>query len=191
MTGFCLPRQAVIAGKTYGLHTDFRDILEIFSYLENPDLPEYIRWQVALALFFEEPLPPEDFSPGAEYFAWFANGGREDAGTESTRLLDWEKDALLIVADVNKVAGREIREAAYIHWWTFLSWFHGIGEGQLSTVVALRQKLMEGKALSDWEKDYYRHNRALVDLPTKLSREEEEEKARLMARILGRREKGR
>ena len=44
MTGFSLPREVVIGGKTYGFHTDFRDMLEIFSYLEDPDLPEFIRW---------------------------------------------------------------------------------------------------------------------------------------------------
>ncbi len=183
MTGFSLPRQTVLGGETYSLHTDFRDILEIFSYLEAPDLPEYIRWQVALALFYIEPLKEAHFQEGAEYFAWFVNGGGQDSGPEGPPLLDWEKDASIIVADVNKVAGREIREMPYIHWWTFLSWFHGIGEGQLSTVVSIRRKRLEGKKLCDWEADYYRSNRALVDLPRKESREEIEEKARLMARL--------
>ncbi len=181
MTGFSLPREAVIEGKTYGLHTDFREILEIFSYLEDPDLPEFIRWQVAMTLFYGGPLEDAHFQKGAEYFAWFVSGGREEKGSPGPKLLDWEQDAHMIVADVNKVAGREIRELPYVHWWTFLSWFHGIGEGQLSTVVSIRQKKQEGKKLSDWEMDFYRRNKGLVDLPEKLSREEREEKSRLMA----------
>lgn len=180
MTGFTLPRQAVIEGKTYAIHTDFRDILEIFSYLEDPDLPEYIRWQVALGLFYDEPLPDAHVPKGAEYFAWFVNGGKEDTQPPGPKLLDWERDAQMIVADVNKVAGREIRQLPYIHWWTFLSWFHGIGEGQLSTVISIRQKRAEGRKLESWEADFYRRNKTLVDLPTKLSREEQAQKQRLM-----------
>lgn len=181
MTGFTLPRQAVIGGKTYAIHTDFREILEIFSYLEDPDLPEYIRWQVALGLFYEDPLEDDHFLQGAEYFVWFANGGKEDTQPAGPKLLDWERDAQMIVADVNKVAGREIRELSYIHWWTFLAWFHGIGDGQLSTVISIRQKRQEGKKLDGWEEDFYRRNKATVDLPAKLSREEQEEKKRLLS----------
>ena len=183
MTGFTLPREVRIGDKTYGLHTDFRDILEIFSYLEDPDLPEYIRWLVALGLFYKEPLTDAHFQKGAAYFHWFVSGGRDEKTQPGPKLLDWEQDAQMIVADVNKVAGREIRELPYVHWWTFLSWFHGIGEGQLSTVVSIRQKRQEGKKLSDWEADYYRRNRALVDLPTKISREEREEKQKLMEQL--------
>ena len=95
-------------------------------------------------------------------------------------MLDWQQDAGVIIAEVNKVAGQEIRALPYIHWWTFLSWFHGIGEGQLSTVVSIRQKRAEGKKLSDWEADFCRRNKALVELPVRLSREEKEEKERLM-----------
>ena len=63
------------------------------------------------------------------------------------KLLDWEHDAPLIVADVNRVAGTEVRSMEFLHWWTFLGWFHALGEGQLSTVVAIRGKLARGKKL--------------------------------------------
>ena len=61
MTGWELPREAVIGGNTYHLHTDYRDILDIFSRLQDEALPEFIRWRVALALFYEEQIP-EDMS---------------------------------------------------------------------------------------------------------------------------------
>ena len=62
---------------------------------------------------------------------------------------------MAIVADVNRVAGREIRELEFVHWWTFLSWFHAIGEGQLSALVALRTKLARGEKLTEAERAYY------------------------------------
>ena len=68
MTGWQLPKEASIGGKTYELHTDFREILEIFTWLQDESKPEFLRWYVALALFFEEEIPDEDFQAAAEYF---------------------------------------------------------------------------------------------------------------------------
>ena len=60
-----LPEQAQIGGKTYRIHGDFRDILEIFGYLNDPDLPEMFRWRVALALIYREILQtPVTIAPG-------------------------------------------------------------------------------------------------------------------------------
>ena len=183
MTGFTLPQQTVLGGRKYGLHTDFRDILEIFSYLESPDWPDFFRWQVALALFYKEPLEPAHFQEGAAYFSWFVGGGQPEESTVAPKLLDWEKDAPLIVADINKVAGQEIRSLPYVHWWTFLSWFHSIGDGQLSTLLSIRAKRQRGEKLEKWEKEYYRRNKAKVDLPQPVSEAQRAEKDRLMAQL--------
>ena len=178
-----LPTTAQIGGREYQISTDYRDILEIFSYLGDPDLPEFIRWEVALTLFYDGPIPEEDQPQAAEYLCFFitAGAGEEQPGP---RLLDWEADAPAIIADVNKAAGKEIRSVPYIHWWTFLSWFHAIGEGQLSTLVSIRQKLQKGKKLEGWEKEFYRENKKRVDLPKKYSAKELAEQERLKA-LLG------
>ena len=52
-----LPERVRIGGREYGLHTDFRVILQILQSLEDPELPEILRWQVALGLFFDSPVP--------------------------------------------------------------------------------------------------------------------------------------
>ncbi len=174
-----LPRQAVIGGKVYQLHADYRDILEIFSYLEDPDLPEYLRWQIAVALFYEEAVPEDCLQEAMEYLSVFLRCGEQEQGAPGPKLLDWEQDAGAIVADVNKVAGQEIRALPFLHWWTFLAYFHAIGEGQLSTLISLRDKLRRGKKLEPWEKDFYRENKRRVDLPRRYSREELQEQARL------------
>ena len=179
MTGWELPREAQIRGKTYHLHTDFREILKIFSHLQDESLPEFVRWYVALALFYEEEIPEEDFSEAAAFFCRFVNGGQEEPQNPGPQLLHWEQDALDIVADVNKVAGREIRALPFVHWWTFLGWFHAIGQGQLSTVVAIRQKLQGKQKLEPWEQDFYRQNKAMVDMKAPLTEEEQAEKDRL------------
>lgn len=179
MNAWDLPSQAVIGGVTYSIHTDFRDILEMFSYLNDPDLPEYLRWRIALALFFEGDIPEKHRQEAMEYLCVFLNGGSREDVKPGPRLLDWEQDANLIVADVNKAAGQEIRSIPFVHWWTFLSWFHAIGQGQLSTIVSIRDKLHRGKKLESWEKEFYRENKARVDLKKRCSAEEKAEKERL------------
>lgn len=83
------------------------------------------------------------------------------------------------MADVNKVAGCEIRALPFVHWWTFLAWFGAIGEGQLSAVVAVRDKLRRGKKLEEWEREFYRRNRARVELKPRYTPEELAERERL------------
>ena len=174
-----LPRSAVFDGKTYAIHADYRDVLEIFSYLQDPDLPESFRWIIALALFYEEPIPESSTEEAAQYLSWFIRCGQDEPKTPSHKLLDWEQDAAEIIADVNRVAGQEIRSLPFLHWWTFLSWFHAIGEGQLSNLVSIRDKLSRGKKLEGWEKEFYQRNRQRVDLRKKYSASELAEQERL------------
>lgn len=172
MTAWELPVSTQIGGKTYKLHGDFRDILEIFSYFEDPDLPEYLKWKIAVALFYEGTIPEDHMQEAMEYLAAFLRGGHQEQEKPAPKLLDWEQDAAVIVADVNKVAGQEIRALPFVHWWTFLSWFHAIGEGQLSTLVGIREKLRKGKKLEQYEKEYYREHKQMVDLKPHYSRQE-------------------
>ena len=39
LSPWALPLQAQIGGKTYDLHADFRDVLEVMGYLQDPALP--------------------------------------------------------------------------------------------------------------------------------------------------------
>lgn len=184
MTGWELPTEAVIGWNAYPLHTDYREILKIFSWLQDESLPEFLRWHIALALFFEGEIPDADFLQAAEYFRWFVCCGQEESGEPGPRLLDWERDSQDIAADVNRAAGQEIRLLPYLHWWTFMSWFHSIGEGNLSTLVGIRDKLRRGKKLEPFEQEYYRRNKEKVKMRKKYSAEELAEQERLQ-KLLG------
>lgn len=173
-----LPTSAEIGGVSYQIHADFRDILDIFRYLNDPDRPEYLRWRIAVALFYDGDIPLEHLQEAMDYLANFISCGEAD-GKPGPKLLDWDQDAQMIVADVNKVAATEIRSLPFLHWWTFVAYFNAIGEGQLSTVVSIRDKLRRGKPLEKWEKDYYRKNKERIDLKQKYSAEELAEQERL------------
>ena len=185
MTPWNLPEVAEICGTVYRLHTDYRDILEIFRQLDDPDNPEWLRWKIAVALFFEGEVPEDDFREASLYLADFLSGGNPEE-TAGSKLLDWEQDAAIIVADVNKVAGTEVRAVPHLHWWTFLAYFNAIGEGQLSMLVSLRDKLARGKKLEKWEQEYYRKHKSRVDLKKRYSSEEIAAQERLKALLDGR-----
>lgn len=175
MTPWSLPQTATIGGVEYQLNTDFRDVLEIIGHLNDLENPEWLRWQIAVALFYEcEEFPTAHLQEAMEYLAGFISCGDTTTGP-APKLLDWEQDAQIIVADVNKVAGIEIRSVPYLHWWTFLSYFRAIGEGQLLTLVSIREKLRTGKPLEKWEQEYYHKNPERVILKTQYLAEEEAE----------------
>lgn len=165
MNSWGLPVTATIGGVTYQLNTDFRDVLEIIKYLNDTTKPEYIRWIIAISLFFEEEIPREYQEDAAKFLFNFISYDNQEA-KPGHKLIDWQQDASMIISDINKVAGKEIRAEKYIHWWTFLSYFYGIGEGQLSTIVGIRSKKAKGKKLEKWEQEYYRDNRKKVDFQT-------------------------
>lgn len=169
-----LPQTAVIGGVEYRLNTDYRQIFEIFEYLNDPDRPDWLRWQIAIGLFFEGDIPEEHQSEAMQYLADFISCGEEQSAA-GPKLLDWEQDAQIIAADINKIAGTEIRALPQLHWWTFLSYFRAIGEGQLSTVVSIREKLRTGKKLEQWEQEYYRKNPERIDLKLPYSADEQAE----------------
>lgn len=185
--GWGLPESVELGGRDYAIHADFRDVLEIIRWLNDPDQPEQTRLYVALALFYDgfEAMPASCWDEAARQLMRFINGGEEEAAeAPAPKLLDWEQDQRMIVADINKVAGCEVRALPFVHWWTFLAWFGGIGEGQLSTVVSLRDKLRRGKKLEDWEREYYRQHKATVELKRRYSADELAEQERLK-KLLG------
>ncbi len=181
-----LPETAEIGGRTYPVHADFRDILDILARLNAPEEDEATRLYVALALFYEDftAMPERDYQAAAEWLMAFLNGGEEDKGRAGAKLLDWEQDAGMIISGVNKAAGCEVRSLPFCHWWTFLGWFGAMGEGQLSTVVAIRDKRRRGKKLTDWEREFYQEHREQVDFQKRYTEEERAEQEQFL-RLLG------
>ena len=178
-----LPQSLEVGGRQVPIHGDYRDILEILSYLNDPRYPQPLAWAIAIGLFYKEPIEKALWPQAAEALAAFLTAGQK--ASPGPVLLDWEQDAMPIISDINGIAGREIRQEKFIHWWTFLSWFHAIGPGQLSTLVGIRDKLRRGKPLDGWEKAFYAQNREAVELKKRLSPSQLAEKQRLEAMLEG------
>lgn len=169
-----LPAAYSIGGVVYPIHADYRDILNIIKHLEEPGIPEWLRWRTAVALFYEGQIPDEYAREAMEKLAEFLTY-EKTRDKPGPKLLDWEQDSAAIVAGVNKVSGKEIRSLPFLHWWTFLSYFNEIGEGQLQTIVSIRDKIKKGKKLEKWEQEYYAANRSKIDLQQKYTEEEKKQ----------------
>lgn len=157
-----LPKEAVLDGKQYPHKTDFRQILKLLAVLSDEGKPAHLRWLTALCYFYEMPIPTGLEQQAMEYLADFLSCG--ETAAPGPKLLDWQQDAPEIIGDINAVAGQEIRSLPYLHWWSFLSFFHGIKEGRLSQLVTIRDKLSRGKKLEPHEQEYYRAHRDKVRL---------------------------
>ncbi len=88
----------------------------------------------------------------------------------------------MIFAAVNKVAGREVREADYMHWWTLSGYVNGVDKDDFWTfVISIRDKLNKKKKLEKNEREFLNKNRELVILEKRKTREEQELEMRYKA----------
>lgn len=172
MNNYSLPTSLEIEGTQYRIRTDYRDIINIIIALGDPDLDNEAKAYVFFTALFIDPVPPSHQEAAIRAGFEFINAGNKDSNTPSPKLMDWEQDANLIIPAVNKVAGEEVRSLEYLHWWTFVGYYMEIGESQFSSVVNIRQKLKKHQKLEKYEQEYYRSNKATIDLKAKISTEE-------------------
>lgn len=163
---YTIPTSITIDGVEYKIRNDgdFRVILDCFRALGDIELTAKERLLAALIIFYEDFNTVDDLLSAdvkqltTEMFKFF-NCGSNTVGTQSNKkLIDWEQDEQLICSAVNKVCGKEIRLEHYVHWWTFMGYFTAIGESPISTIIHIRDKVVNGKKLEKHERDYKREN---------------------------------
>ena len=167
---FELQDAVTIDGRSYRIRTDYRVILEIFVMLQDPELDDGDRTEALMRMFYVD--RPEDVKAAIEAFASFVDP-RPRNDRKRPGLVDWEADFELIAAAVNHVLGTECRALSYLHWRTFLGAYMEISPDSLfSRVISIREKTKSGRKLEKWEREWYRKNKDLVDLPMKYSESE-------------------
>lgn len=167
-----LPKSLDVNGKQYAIRPDFRNILDIFSALEDDELTDQEKGYILLKRLYIDldTMPKEDMEEAyrqAISFIQFDSHDKENRET-NTRILDWERDETLIFPAINKAAGCEVRELPYLHWFTFMGYFQSIdSESLFGTVLSIRQKKSKGKKLEKWEKEFEKANKELCTLRKK------------------------
>ncbi len=178
MTAWDLPSSLCVGGQEWSIRTDFRAVLDILKYFNDPEYEEDEKWEICLDILYENfsDMPPELWKEAAQKAIEFIDMGIRDDGKKRPKIMDWEQDAPIIATAVNNVIGGEIRSPRPTHWWTFLGAYMEIGESLFSQVLNIRNKKKKGEKLEKWEQKFYAENRALIDLRSKKSERSEEEK---------------
>lgn len=176
-----LPKSVEISGQSFAVRYDFRVILTIFEVLDDEELSDEERAYTALRLFFVDFDSIPDYDEAIKQLFWFINGGQyPDDKKKEPEIIDWAKDFQFIVSPVNRVLGKEIRESEYdpdtntggAHWFTFLSAYMEIGDCFFAQVIRIRELKAKGKPLDKSDREFYRRNKDVVDIPKKVSKEE-------------------
>lgn len=175
---YTLPKAFKIGGKEYAIRYDFRPILDICSAMEDPELDAREKAWVACEIFYPDfaQIPAEHLTEAVEKCYWFIGGGAENPKQRGPVLVSWEKDVKHIIAPINRVLGFEIRDVPEngLHWWTFLSAYMEIGDCTFAQIVRMRSLLAKGKKLEKHDREWYRANAHLVNMPVRLSQAERE-----------------
>lgn len=173
-----LPIDVEINGEKFKIRNkcDYNVVLDVISALKDTELSERDRMRCALYIFYEDVENIPDYEIAAnEMMKIINNGETEEQDTKNKiQLMDWEHDFKYIVAPLNKVLNCEVRSVEYMHWWTFIAGYMEIGECLFSTIVTIRKKKYTGKKLDQWEQEFYRENKKMVDLPQNITDEDKE-----------------
>lgn len=183
-----LPTSIFIDEKEYPIRKngDYRVVLDCFKALEDIELPDQFRVFTALIVFLDGIDTVEDIinefgdniQTAVEEMYLFFNCGEKNIGMNTNRkLIDWESDSQMIFAAINNVARSEIRSVPFVHWWTFMGYFCSVGESTLATVVNIRNKIIKGKKLEKYEREFKRENPQYFNWRSKTAQQIEEEQA--------------
>lgn len=65
-----------------------------------------------------------------------------------------------------------------------------MGEGQLSALVSIREKLRKGQKLDEWEKEFYSENKSRIEFKRSYTPEEERVKEMFLEKLRNSRKRG-
>ena len=177
---YYLPKTVIVGGESLQIRYDFRVILEILEMLGDPELDAADKAEALITMFYVEPERLKNAKEAIEQCYNFIDMGEQN-NTKSPRLVDWEQDFNYIIAPINRVLGREVRDIPYdvetntggLHWWTFMGAYMEIGgDCMFSQIVSIRDKKARGKKLEKHEKEWLRRNSHIVNFKRKYSETE-------------------
>ena len=179
-----LPRTLNVCNKERPIRSDFRSVLKIIAAFNDKDLSDQEKVFVCLSRMYEklEDIPKteeaykEAFKAASDFISC-----RLSNDNPGPKVVNWEKDEQILFPAINKVAGCEVRDMPYLHWWSFLGYFQAIDRDDLwGSVLTIRQKKAKGKKLEKYEKDFLAANQDLCALEYEEKRKSPEDHLREM-----------
>lgn len=182
MSAYDLPTSLTVGGVGFPIRYQWRAVLDALIACADPDLDDNGKAECIFRIIYPDykKIPPEQRAEALRKACDFIDCGQADPGKAKPKMMDWAQDAPVIIAEVNKVAGREVRADPNIHWWTFFSWFMGIGDGVFASILHIRGKRAKHKKLDEWEQQFYNENRHMIDFDKQETEEIRAEKDKIL-----------
>lgn len=182
MSAYDLPTSLTVGGVGFNIRYNWRAVLDALVACADPELNDNEKAECLIKIMFPdwEQIPESNLEEACRKASAFIDCGQKDDGKPRPKMIDWEQDAQIIIPEINKIAGKEVRLEPDIHWWTFLGWFMGIGDGLFASVLHIRQKKSKHKKLEKWEQEFYNANKEIIDLKSPDSEEIRQEKDSLL-----------
>ena len=182
-----LPISVEIDGTEYAIRNkcDYRVVLDVISALNDEELEMEYRIECALFQFYgndeldtiEKVLSSlNDIQIAIVEMIKIINLGKEETEEENKpKLMDWEHDFTQLAPPISRTLGYSVRdEKNYTHWYDFIGAYMEIGDCTFANIISIRNKRMKGKKLETWEQEFYKENKKIIDLPHKITDEEQE-----------------
>ena len=117
----CSRENSVDADTWESLSVPVQDVYKR-QVLDDADYNQYDKALAVLVAFYPDisDIPQEHYKEALEWCMWFIRFGDEEPDGKTPRLIDWNQDIRYIVSPINRVAGMEVRDVEYMHWWTCL-----------------------------------------------------------------------
>lgn len=182
MSNYTLPTYFEINQELFRIRNngDFRIVLSCFNILSNVEMSDKEKIYTCLMVFYENFEDLDDILECSDFIQelvdkmfWFFDCGQNYKAKQKAKLIDWEKDEMLIMSAINNVAKKEVRQEEFVHWWTFIGYYMAIGECPLSQIVSIRHKLASGKKLEKYEKDFKNENPQYFEIDYRTQDEKE------------------
>lgn len=172
------PLTVEIEGLRVPIQSDFRTSVLFETAMQDSDLSDEEKLDVALNLYF-----PDTFLPSTEKaiqaFVWFYSCGKElkntaGEGGRTKEIYSFEHDDEYIYAAFLEQYGIDLNTDA-LHWWKFRALFRSLKEDCLMSKIMMYRAIEISSDMSKAEQKFYRNMKALYSLPDLRTQEEKEE----------------
>ena len=173
MTKYNLPKTINVQETEYQITNscDYRVVLDIMEVLKDEELNEGEQLYCAFCLFIGEDdvkgFNEEEIIEACKQMFYVINvGEKNETKAPKPQLMDWIYDFNEIVSAVSRVLGYDIRDEERItHWWSLIGAYKEVGECGFSAIIGIRKKMLKGKQLESWEREFCDNNPELIYLP--------------------------
>lgn len=178
-----LPSSVEIEGTEYEIRSDFRTSVLFSLLMEDNDISDNIKFDLALDLYY--PVIPNNKDKAIDKIIWFYSLGKEkneisETTKTSKKVFDYEVDAPYIYSAFMSDYKIDLQDIEYLHWWKFKSLLEGLKDTNRLNEIIKYRSVDVNKLKDKEEKKFYKKMQKLYAINSnKVTKEDLEELERI------------